>query len=342
MTLMIYNRNMAETVVSEIGASFDQALYNSKAAHPMQSWQWGEARRKLKTHIIRLGEYENGSLINVFQLTLHPIGGGFSIGYLPRSVYPSQTVFDYLRQLGKKEKLVFIKIEPYEKAGRSIPADAHKSPHGLFPDWTQMLDLTRTEEEILKQMKSKTRYNIRLAEKKGVTVREETGGQGYEVFERLYFETCKRQHYFGHTPDYHRIIFQTLREAGIAHILTAYYNNSPLASYELFLFGDTFYYPYGGSSELYRNLMPANLLMWEAIKLGKKLGAKRFDMWGSLPPDYSHADPWAGFTRFKEGYGTEFVRMISSFDLVINPLLYRVYSLAYRLRKGYLVLRKSL
>ena len=78
--------------------------------------------------------------------------------------------------------------------------------------------------------------------------------------------------------------------------------------------------------------MPANLLMWETIKLGKKLGAKKFDLWGSLPPNYDPKHSWAGFTKFKQGYGTQFVEMIGSYDLVISPLLYKIYNLIYFVR----------
>jgi peptidoglycan pentaglycine glycine transferase (the first glycine) len=80
--------------------------------------------------------------------------------------------------------------------------------------------------------------------------------------------------------------------------------------------------------------MASNLLMWEAIRLGKKLGASKFDMWGSLGPNYN--DPWSGFTRFKEGYATKFTEFIGSYDLVINPLLYKIYNFIYSLREVYL------
>ncbi|MEK7078840.1 MAG: peptidoglycan bridge formation glycyltransferase FemA/FemB family protein, partial [Patescibacteria group bacterium] len=102
---------------------------------------------------------------------------------------------------------------------------------------------------------------------------------------------------------------------------------------------DIFYYPYGGTSELHRNLMAANLLMWEAIRLGKKLGATKFDMWGSLPQNYDQHNPWAGFTRFKEGYGTTFTEFVPGLDLVISPFLYSLYNLMYTLRGFYLGLR---
>jgi len=79
--------------------------------------------------------------------------------------------------------------------------------------------------------------------------------------------------------------------------------------------------------------MASNLLMWEAIKFGKKNNAKVFDMWGSLPPDYDRQNSWSGFTKFKEGYGTEFVEFIDSYDIVIRPVLYKLYNIAYWFRE---------
>ena len=162
--------------------------------------------------------------------------------------------------------------------------------------------------------------------------------KGFEIFSKLYFETCKRQKYFGHNPKYHKIIWDNLKNS-ISHILIAFYNDVPLAAYELFYFKNKFYYPYGGTSLEYRNIMPSNLLMWEAIKLGKKLGANEFDMWGSLGPNYNTTDPWSGFTRFKEGYNTKFVEFIGSYDLVVSPFLYEIYNFIYSGREIYLKLR---
>ena len=82
--------------------------------------------------------------------------------------------------------------------------------------------------------------------------------------------------------------------------------------------------------------MAPHLLMWEVIKFGKSHGAKKFDMWGSLPAGYSETDPWSGFTRFKEGFGSRFVQFVGSYDLVIDSIMYPIYNLAYRVRKALL------
>jgi lipid II:glycine glycyltransferase (peptidoglycan interpeptide bridge formation enzyme) len=320
-------------MIKIIEDDFSSTRYNIMAHHPLQTWQWGQARKKTGVEVLRLSDGKN-----VFQLTFHKIPRtDYKIGYLPRSVFPTKNVLNFLSDYSKKNKIIFIKIEPnVEKS--ELPTTNYNlkpSPHPLFPSWTQVLDLNKTEDELLKSFHSKTRYNIRLAERKGVVIKEMSNDKGFEIFSKLYFETCKRQKYFGHSPKYHKIVWENMKK-DIAHILIAFYNDVPLASYELFYFKNVFYYPYGGTSLEYRNLMPSNLLMWEAIRLGKKLGAKKFDMWGSLGPNYDQSNDWAGFTRFKEGYSTKFVEFVGSYDLVINPVLYSVYNLTNLFRSIFL------
>lgn len=328
-------------MIKIIENNFNPSEFDRVSPHPMQSWSWGVAREKMGVRVIRIGEYRKDALINVFQLTLHPIPlTQFTVGYLPRSVAPSQTILKFLRDWAKKNNVVFIKFEPYVEADKKTGNDSSfvRSTHPLFPTWTQILDIDKTEEEIMAKMHHKTRYNIRLATKRQVMVREESNDKGFADFSKLYFETTDRQKYYGHNMKYHQTIWNTLKK-DIAHLLIAYYDNIPLAAYELFLFKDTLYYVYGGTSDLHRNLMASNLLMWETIRLGKRLGAKKLDMWGSLPPDYDPTHPWSGFTRFKEGYGTRFVEFMGSFDLVIYPLHYRIYNLIYTIRELFLKLK---
>lgn len=324
--------------------NFDKSEFNRAALHPMQSWEWGEARKEMGIQVLRLGEFDGKDLKNVYQITFHPIPKTpYKIGYLPRSNWPTDTVLEYIYAYGQKHNVIFFKLEPYVSFNqfeiRNSKFEIKKSPHPLFPEWTMTLDLRPTKEELLKNLKSKTRYNIRLAQKKGVSIKEMSTDEGFRIFSKLYFETTERQKYYGHTISYHQTIWNHLKK-DIAHILVAFYEDTPLAAYELFKFHDTFYYPYGGSSDQYRNLMGANLLMWEAILLGKRLGATKFDMWGSLPPDYKQDDPWAGFTRFKEGYNAHFTQFLPSHDLIVNSFQYKIYNGLYKLREAYLKLKK--
>ncbi|NTU72928.1 peptidoglycan bridge formation glycyltransferase FemA/FemB family protein [Candidatus Roizmanbacteria bacterium] len=334
--------------ISILPETFNSQEYNTHAHHPLQAWQWGEGRKRLGTEVLRLGEYDNEKLTRTYQLTLHPIPyTSFKLAYMARSVFPSVACLDFLREYALKNNIIFVKLEPdelkSEKRTEQIAKikDLKLSSHPLFPSWTLILDISKPEEVLLNEMKPKTRYNIRLAQKKGVTVREESNEVGFKIFSKLYFDTCHRQKYFGHSPHYHQVVWEAMKE-GIAHIVIAYYQNTPLAAYELFYFDNKLYYPYGGTSTEYRNLMGANLIMWEAIRLGKSLGATVFDMWGSLGPmPENSTHPWAGFTRFKEGYNAVHTEMIGSYDLVVNPLAYTLYSGAYKLRSGLLQMKRA-
>lgn len=311
-----------------------QTNWNKKAVHPMQSWEWGDARKKMGIEVVRVGEYTDDRLDNVYQMTVHHIPRtNLSIGYVPRSIAPSSSAIDVFLRLAKQKQMVYIKFEPLTEVEQ--PSRLQQSISSLFPRWTQCLDITKTEEELLKNMKQKTRYNIRLAEKKGVTVEEMTDDEGFETFIKLYFETTKRQRYAGHNYQYHKILFDTLKESQ-SHILVARYNSEPVAAYHLLQFQDVLYYIYGGSSDRYREVMGANLIMWEAVRLGKRLGCRTFDLWGSLPPEHDAKDVWAGFTRFKSGYGTEFVQRPGSYDLVSNHLLYYPVIIAQKIRDRFL------
>ncbi len=309
------------------------------ALHPLQSWYWGEAREKTGVEALRIGEFEGNRLKNVFQMTIHKVPFlPIKIGYLPRSLLPDKKALDFIAKIAREKGLAFIKLEPYVKSSEVKGTEdffkypkLKKSPHPLFPKWTITLDLQKSEEELFANLKRKTRYNIRLAKRKGVIVKEMSDKKGFEIFVKLYFDTCKRQKYRGHTPEYHRIIWETLKKK-IAHILVAFYKGKPVASYELFLYKNILYYPYGGSDYNYRNTFASNLLMWEAILFGKRHGAKLFDMWGSLPPNYPKTHPWTGFTRFKQGYGGKFVELVGSWDLVVDKVKYNLFFLSYKLR----------
>ncbi len=309
------------TMIELVENSFDSQRWNKCVSHPLQSWEWGQARHALNTSVVR---FLDTSSQTGYQMTLHkiPMIGGH-IGYIPRSAAPTKALIDYLSEYIKKHAIAYVKFEPdaieYKPDARLVASIAP-----LFPQWTQVIDLRSSEDELMGALKSKTRYNIRLATRHGVIVKEETNTKGFEIFCKLYFDTCKRQKYHGHTPHYHKTVFETLRASKMAHILVAYYQDEPLAAYELFVFKNKLYYPYGGSSINHKHVMAPNVLMWETMRAGKSWGAASFDLWGSLPPDYDNKNPWSGFTRFKQGYGAEFVKMAGSYDLPANQLQYQV------------------
>ena len=311
-----------------------KSQYNKLVTHVIQSWDWGEFRKSLGLPLLRYGIFEAGKLVCAFQLTLHkiPLTNSY-VGYLPKGPKPDKRLAEALEIIGKENNCAFIKLEP-DIIEDSTPYKVHPkflpSPKPLFTKHNFILNLEKSEEELLKNMHSKTRYNLRLAEKRGVKVEERTDDKAFEIYLKLYFETTKRQGYHGHNRSYHQKVWQTFKDEGMARILIGYFNKKPLTAWMLLNFKDTLYYPYGGSSLEFKEVMSNNLVAWEAIKIGKRLKLKYFDMWGALGPDAKDNDPWQGFHRFKQGYGGELVEYIGTFDLIFNENLYWLFTFVDR------------
>ena len=308
----------------------------AKNTHPLQSAEWGEFREKTGVKVVRTDN---------LQLTIHPIPHTkYNIGYLPRSSMPTKETILELKKIGQREKCIFIQLEPYVEKTEELQAKIDrlgldKSAHPLFSKYTFILDLTKSEEELLKNMHSKTRYNIRIAEKHGVKIIDNSD-KAFERYWELTKETAQRQRFYAHSKQYHKLMWETLKHNGekedtsklTAHLLTAVYESKILVTWIVFVFKDTLYYPYGASSNENKEVMASNLMMWEAIKFGKKLGLKKFDMWGSMGQNPDAKDPWFGFHRFKQGYGGTLVEFLGSYDLIINHKLYDLYKIANKIR----------
>lgn len=314
--------------------------FDKVAKHPLQSWSWGEFRKKTGVGLTRFGFGEK-SIDEVFQITWHKIPyTSLCIGYCPKSAVPKPEEIETIKSEAVKRKAIFVKFEPNEK----INAETEKKikqlekkfnwvkGKPLFTKYTFQLDISKSEEELLKNMHQKTRYNLRLAQKRGVEIIEDNSAAGFEDYWKLMGETTKRQGFFAHGKEYHRKMWQTMTESGNGHLFKAVFEGKTLTTWMVFILNDTVYYPYGASSNENREVMASNLMMWEVIRFGKKNSCKLFDMWGSLGPEPDVHDPWYGFHKFKQGYGAELVEFLGSFDLVINPLLYKIYGLTDKVR----------
>ena len=323
--------------VKEVNHS-QKSLFNQLVSHPLQSWQWGEFRKKTGMKVVRLGVFKKNALIKGFQLTIHPLPlTSYTIGYLPKGEAPDKKVLKKLTKIGQENNCLFIKMEPNVLAPNKqlrqlLLENGCKIGRPLFTRYTFWLDLTKSENEILSSMKSKTRYNIRLSQRKGVRVIKDNSKEAFEIYLELLWETTQRQGFFAHTQDYHRKMWQTLAHTGIYHLFLAKLKEKVLAAYVFFTFQDTLYYPYGGSTREYREVMPPYALFWEAIKFGKKMKCKTFDMWGTPGANPHPQDPWFGFHRFKAGFGPKLVEFIGAYDLVINPKAYPLFTLTNNLR----------
>lgn len=354
----------------------DKNAYNKAIAHPLQSWEWGQFREKTGLKVIRRGIFIKDKLINGFQLTIHPIPHTpWTIGYLPKVDAPTKEILGELLKIGTEEKCIFIQLEPNverssEPRIQNSEFKIQPAAHPLFTNYTFILDLTKSEEELLKGMHPKTRYNIKVAQRHGVEVKEDNSDEAFEKYWQLTEQTTKRQGFYAHTKRYHRLQWDTLPHTVLknelsSHLFAAKYSPqfstlnsqsfdklridpelyrtgqlSILTTMLFFVFHDTLYYPYGASSDEHRNVMHSTLTMWEAIRWGQKMGLKKFDMWGALGPDPDPDDPWLGFHIFKQRFGAELIEFVGSYDLIINPYLYQLYKITDKLRWLYLHIKK--
>jgi len=322
-------------------------MKNQLPAHPLQSTEWGEFRKKTGIKVIKIDEA---------QMTIHRVPyTPWTVGYIPKSSLPTADMLSELKKVGIQEKCIFIQLEPNVITAEDLKLKIKNlglqpAAHPLFTKYTFILDLEKSEEALLKTMHSKTRYNIKIALKHGVKIVQDESDKAFETYLNLTEETTKRQGFYAHTQKYHRLMWKTLHyftpqgkldtNKLTAHLLLAKYKEQTLAAWILFVYKDTLYYPYGASSSLHREVMASNLMMWEAIKFGKKLGLKKFDMWGALNNNPEKNDPWYGFHRFKEGYNPKHVEFLGSFDLVINPTLYAIYKILDKIRWTFLKIKK--
>lgn len=324
----------------------DKTIFNKLSIHPLQSWEWGEFRKSQGHKVVRIGKIEGKELNEVYQITFHRIPFFYSVGYLPKSPFPGKEILEKLKEIAKENKAIFIKLEPNVETQSFKDAKFQsfdlKEGKSLFTKYTSVIDLTKSEEEIFNSFKPKTRYNIRLAEKHGIKTQEDNSNEAFEKYLDLLFETTGRQGFFAHNKDYHRRQWQIMQSAGISHLLTATYQGKILSAFLLFDFNGVLYYPYGASTREHKELMAPTLLMWEAIKFGKRQGCRSFDLWGDIEPNPSPNHPYYGFHRFKEGFSPKLVEFIGSYDLVINQPLYYTYGLLDKIRWIILRIKRNL
>jgi len=315
----------------------EKKRWDAVVSHPLQSWGWGDFRRAMGIDVVRLGVYEHGVLVGGWQLTFHKIPNlSYTVGYFPKGPPPTEDMLRELTKLGQQKKAISIQLEPdmlvEEVFDEYCDRTLKPAHHPLFTKFTYVLDLTKSEDELLQSFHPKTRYNIRLAQKHGVVVQEDTSDKSFSAYLTLSQETTKRQKFYAHNARYHQTMWNILKDSGIAHLFTATFQKNIIAAWIIFTWKDTIYYPYGASSRLHKEVMAPNIMLWDIAGWAKKQGFYYFDLWGALGPKPNPDDPWYGFHRFKEGYRPNLVEFIGSYDLVIHPLLYRLYSVADSVR----------
>jgi lipid II:glycine glycyltransferase (peptidoglycan interpeptide bridge formation enzyme) len=249
-----------------------------------------------------------------------------------------------LAALARQQGAIFIKIDPDVVAGEGFPGqpDEQADPTGTQVvcnlaqlGWcfseeqiqfrnTVLLDLKPDLDTLLAKMKPKTRYNIRLAERKGVSVR--LGNQDdLKLLHRMYAETADRDGFVIRDENYYLDLWTTFIQAGLAEPLIAEVEGQPAAAVVIFRFAGGAWYMNGMSRPAHREKMPNHLLQWEALRRAKAAGAEMYDLWGA-PDVFDESDSLWGVYRFKEGFAGKVVRHIGAWDFQVRPLVYRLYT----------------
>jgi len=194
------------------------------------------------------------------------------------------------------------------------------------PSKTLILDLTKSEDELLQAMHQKTRYNIRLAEKKGVKIME-VGANRFEEFWQLLVSSGDRDKFNLHGRSYYQAMLKLAND--FVKLFFAEYQGKPLAGSLVTFFGDSATYIHGGSSDKNREIMAPYALHWQIIKQAKQLGYKYYDFHGV------DAAKWPGVTRFKMGFGGQVINYPGTFDLVYDTGWYNIYKMVRRVRRTF-------
>ena len=318
-------------------SEWNQYISGHPNAHILQTGEWGELKSAFGWEAAHVIFGDCGAQILFRKLPL-----GLTVAYMPKGPVFSDRYLAISDQFWaevdaacRARRAVFLKIEPDEwDDTHTSHVTRHTSlipsPHSIQPRRTLIVDLRGSEEAILARMKQKCRYNIRLAGKKGVTVR---AWDDIEAFHRMLLTTGERDVFGVHSLDYYRRAYDIFHKAGLCELLVAEYANRPLAALMVFGRGKRAWYFYGASTDEARNLMPTYLLQWEAMRWAKGRGCEEYDLWGvpdeeegTLEANFeSRQDGLWGVYRFKRGFGGELRRAAQALDRVYQPWLYRAY-----------------
>jgi lipid II:glycine glycyltransferase (peptidoglycan interpeptide bridge formation enzyme) len=337
--------------------SWNAAIGGLPGAHILQTWEWGQVKARFGWKpTTLLWEDEEGcaqaaALLLERELGFSGAGGLLRMLYTPRGPLLDwgnaplrRKVLGDLANLAAQRGGFFLKIDPEVAAGTGVPdspgapddplgeeilAELHTGGWRLSNEQVQyrntyVVDLRPSEEELQKAMKQKTRYNIRLAGRKGVEVRE-AGPAELDLLYHMYAETGKRDGFTLREEAYYKTVWGTFLASGLARPLIAYVGPEPVAGLLLFLFAGRAWYLYGMSLPVHREKMPNYLLQWQAMRLAKAAGCTSYDMWGA-PDEFHSEDPMWGVFRFKQGFPGEVVRHIGAWDLPLKSAVYRLYT----------------
>jgi lipid II:glycine glycyltransferase (peptidoglycan interpeptide bridge formation enzyme) len=319
-----------------------QVLLQRQPLSPfLQSWAWGEFQRSLGRTIWRIGAFENDRLVGSALVIAHELLLGKTYLYCPRGPLADSpevltALLNELRRLGQQHGAMYIKIDP--TLYHFLPDWQNVAPTytigtTLQPEQTSVIDLAPSADTLLEGFHQKTRYNIRLAEKRGVRVRWGSSDDDVQIFIQLMHQTATRQGIRLHSDSYYTKLFAALRTAHMAEIVLAEYEGAPCVANMVVWHSPTVTYLHGGSDERVKDVMAPYAVQWQTILRAKERGCHEYDLWGVAPEDASD-HRWSGVTRFKRGFNGRYVVFPPALNAILQPQWYQAYRWAKRMRGG--------
>ena len=355
--------NNWNSIISKLPSPHFLQTYEWGQVKAKNGWQpiyvvWDEqGNMKVETDVDRLSSFgfqpSAAALILKRQIIRNGFAARLSILYSPKGPLLDWTnetlrtrVLNELQSFAKQQAAIFLKMDPDVVLGTGVPnsedevvdnngqlvmQDLTRRGWGYASDQIQfkntvVIDLEPTEEELLARMKPKTRYNVRLAEKKGVVLR--VGAKGdLPMLYKMYAETSVRDGFVIRDEAYYKTVWELFMNSNepTCEPLIAEVDGEPVAAIFVFYFAGRAYYVYGMSRNAHREKMPTYLLQWEAMQRAKAKGCTAYDLWGA-PEVFDESDSMWGVYRFKEGLGGKVVRTLGAYDFAPNPLWYKLYS----------------
>ncbi len=306
-------------------------------AHLLQTGEWGEFKSAFGWDVVRIARRGIAAQILFRRLPL-----GLTFGYIPKgpviAVPTPGEIAEFWKvvdQECQRRRAIFLKVEQdgweNDPATSSVlPEQFIPSPQHVQPRSTLVIDLSGSEEDVFNRMKPKTRYNIRLAGRKEVSVR---ASEDIESFHALMAVTSQREAFHVHSLAYYRRAYELFHPRGMCELFVAETQGRVLAGVMVFACQKSGYYFYGASGDAERNRKPTYPLQWEAICWAHRKGCSEYDMWG-VPDEAASVgekeaeereDGLWGVYRFKRGFGGSLRQAVPAYDRVYNPLLYKLY-----------------
>jgi lipid II:glycine glycyltransferase (peptidoglycan interpeptide bridge formation enzyme) len=334
-------------------SSWNALIAELPDAHLLQSWQWGSVKADCGWAVLPQVWRDEENNVQAAALVLErslPLPG-LKILYVPRGPLMNwdhadlrRKVLEDLQTFAKQRGAIFIKMDPEVILWRGIPGseESHETATGQALQFemrergwkysteqiqfrnTVWMDVRPSEDDLLAKMKQKTRYNIRLSMRKGVTVREGSLDD-LPMMYRMYAETSVRDGFVIRPEAYYLRVWELFMSAGMMTALLAEVEGEVVAGLALFHAGGYSWYLHGMSRAVHRNKMPTYLLQWEAMRKTKVLGCERYDLWGA-PDVFDESDSMWGVFRFKQGLGGEVICTLGAWDFPARPLLYWAYT----------------